>query len=92
MEHWAEAQKTLKNADINADIELPLKIIQNANIPIILTENDTIINTINIEDEIVKDKTKASTFLGKLKTRMTLLLLNMFRVNFNTYIMATQIY
>ena len=69
MEHWAEAQKTLKNADINADIELPLKIIQNANIPIILTENDTIINTINIEDEIVKDKVKSSAFLVKLKSQ-----------------------
>ena len=69
MEHWAEAQKTLKNADINADIELPLKIIQNANIPIILTENDTIINTINIEDEIVKNKAKSSAFLVKLKNQ-----------------------
>jgi hypothetical protein len=69
MEHWAEAQKTLKNADINADIELPLKIIQNANIPIILTENDTIINTINIEDEIVKNKSKSLAFLVKLKNQ-----------------------
>ena len=69
MEHWAEAQKTLKNADINADIELPLKIIQNANIPIILTENDTIINTINIEDEIVKNKAKSAAFLVKLKNQ-----------------------
>jgi signal transduction histidine kinase len=69
MEHWAEAQKTLKNADINTDIELPLKIIQNANIPIILTENDTIINTINIEDEIVKNKAKSAAFLVKLKNQ-----------------------
>ena len=43
MELWAEAQKNLKNVDIDTDIELPLKIIQNANIPIILIEKDSII-------------------------------------------------
>ena len=31
MEIWAEAQKTLKNVDENTDIDLPLKIFQNAN-------------------------------------------------------------
>ncbi|PWA06859.1 sensor histidine kinase [Flavobacterium psychrotolerans] len=69
MEHWAEAQKTLKNADENTDIELPLKIIQNANIPIILTENDSIINTINIEESIVKNKSESLAFLSKLKNQ-----------------------
>jgi signal transduction histidine kinase len=69
MEHWAEAQKTLKNADVNTDIELPLKIIQNARIPIILIENDSILSTKNIDDEIVKNKTQAAAFLAKLKNQ-----------------------
>ncbi|MBL0014462.1 MAG: HAMP domain-containing histidine kinase [Flavobacterium sp.] len=67
MQHWAEAQKTLNNADINTDIELPLKIIQNARIPIILTENNVILSTKNIDDEIVKDKVKVAALLAKLK-------------------------
>lgn len=69
MEHWAEAQKTLKNAGIDTDIELPLKIIQNASIPIILTENDSIINTTNIDEEIVKNKAQSAAFLQKLKNQ-----------------------
>jgi two-component system, sporulation sensor kinase D len=69
MQHWAEAQKTLKNADVDTDIELPLKIIQNASIPIILTENDSIINTTNIDDEILKSKAKSARFLQKLKNQ-----------------------
>lgn len=69
MEHWAEAQKTLKNADVNTDIELPLKIIQNANIPIILTEHDSIINTTNIEEEIVKDPVKLRVLWLQLKNQ-----------------------
>lgn len=67
MQHWAEAQKTLNNADINTDIELPLKIIQNARIPIILTENNIILSTKNIDSEIVKDKVKSEALLAKLK-------------------------
>lgn len=69
MEHWAEAQKTLKNADENTDIELPFKIIQNANIPIILTENDSIISTKNIDEDILKNKSKSLNYLLKLKNQ-----------------------
>ena len=69
MQHWAEAQKTLNNADINTDIELPLKIIQNARIPIILTENDVILSTKNIDSEILKDKKKSSALLSQLKNQ-----------------------
>jgi two-component system, sporulation sensor kinase D len=69
MEHWAEAQKTLNNVDVNTDIELPLKIIQNATIPIIETENDKIINHNNIDEEIVKDSIKLKQFLEKLKSQ-----------------------
>ena len=67
MEIWAEAQKTLKNVDENTDIELPLKIFQNASIPILLIENDTIINSKNIDEEILKNKSESSKLLLKLK-------------------------
>jgi len=68
MNLWANAQKTLINADENTDVELPLQIFSNnTSIPIILTENDSIINTVNIDETIVKDKTKANAFLSDLK-------------------------
>lgn len=69
MEHWAEAQKTLNNAGIDTDIELPLKIIQNARIPIILTENNKILSTKNIDESIVEDKLKSAELLAKLKNQ-----------------------
>ena len=69
MEHWAEAQKTLRNVDVNTDIELPLKIIQNANIPIMVIENDSISNSANIENDVLSDKKKAAKFLTKLKNQ-----------------------
>ena len=69
MEHWAEAQKTLNNAGVDTDIELPLKIIRNARIPIILTENNKILSTKNIEEEIANDSSKSAEMLAKLKNQ-----------------------
>lgn len=69
MEHWAEAQKTLQNAEINTDIELPLKILQNARIPIIMTENNLIINTANIEEDLKKNKANGQRYIQKLKNQ-----------------------
>jgi len=69
MEHWAEAQKTLNNAGVDTDIELPLKIIQNARIPIILTENNKILSTKNVDENIVDDKLKSAELLAKLKNQ-----------------------
>ncbi|MFC5681751.1 sensor histidine kinase [Flavobacterium sp. MAHUQ-51] len=64
----AKAQKTLVNADENTDVELPLQIFKNnTSIPVILTENDSIINTINIDESIINDKEKATQFLAELK-------------------------
>ncbi|MFV8321536.1 sensor histidine kinase [Flavobacterium sp. LB3P21] len=69
MNLWAKAQKTLNNAGENTDVELPLQIFSNnISIPIILTENDRIINTVNIDDAIVKNELKAKDFLSKLKS------------------------
>ena len=69
MQNWAMAQKTVNNADLNTDLELPFQIIQTANIPIIVTEKDSIINTLNIEDNVEKDKSKLYAFLQKLKSQ-----------------------
>ena len=69
MQHWAEAQKTLINASENTDIELPLKIIQNASIPIILTQNDSIINQVNIDDKTVKNKQELKKILQNLQSQ-----------------------
>ncbi len=68
MNLWAKAQKTLINADENTDVELPLQIFStNSSIPIILTENNKIINTVNIEDKIIKSKSESARFLAELK-------------------------
>ena len=68
MNLWANAEKILINAGENTDLELPLQIFSNnTSIPIMLTENDSIINTKNIDDKIVTDKTRASAFLAGLK-------------------------
>ncbi|HLA56146.1 MAG TPA: HAMP domain-containing sensor histidine kinase [Flavobacterium sp.] len=69
MEYWAEAQKTLLNADQNTEVELPFKIIShNTTIPIILTnEKDSIISANNIDDKIMENKASAKRMLLKLK-------------------------
>ena len=67
MEHWALAQKKISTEDLNADLELPFAIIENPRIPIVLTVNDSIVKTINIEENIEKDKQKLAVFLKKLK-------------------------
>ncbi|CAM2866470.1 His Kinase A (phospho-acceptor) domain-containing protein [Flavobacterium succinicans] len=68
MNLWANAQKTLINADENTDVDLPLLIFSNNNsIPIILTENEHIINTVNIDTSIVNNAQKSHLFLQQLK-------------------------
>ncbi|TDP60350.1 sensor histidine kinase [Flavobacterium dankookense] len=67
MKNWALAQKKINTDDLNADLELPFAIIENPTIPIILSINDSITSTINIDDDIVKDKRKLKNYLEKLK-------------------------
>lgn len=68
MNLWAKAQKTLINADANADVELPLQILStNSSIPIILTENNKIINAVNIDEKIIASTTESAHFLADLK-------------------------
>ncbi len=68
MNLWANAHKTLINADENTDVDLPLQIFSNnTSIPIIRTENDSIIDMVNIEEEIENNKLKIKSFLSGLK-------------------------
>ncbi|MEY2693138.1 MAG: Adaptive-response sensory-kinase SasA [Bacteroidota bacterium] len=69
MEYWAEAQKTLLNADENTEVELPFKVISNnKTIPIMLTsQSDSIISTSNIDELTTKDPQLAKDFLATLK-------------------------
>jgi len=54
MSLWANAEKILINAGENTDLELPLQIFSNnTSIPIMLTENDSIINSKNIDEKII---------------------------------------
>ncbi|MFN3752482.1 sensor histidine kinase [Flavobacterium sp.] len=69
MELWAKSQETLINANEYTDVDLPLQIIQTANIPIIVTEKDSIINTKNVDEDILKDKVQLQRFLQKLKNQ-----------------------
>ena len=71
MQNWALAQKKINSADPNADVdmELPFQIIQESNIPIIVTEKDSIINTNKIDPDILKDKVRLYAFLQKLKNQ-----------------------
>lgn len=71
MQNWALAQKKINSADPNADVdmELPFQIIQGPNIPIIVTEKDSIINTNNIDPDILKDKAQLYAYLKKLKNQ-----------------------
>ena len=68
MQLWANAQKTVINANENTDLDLPLEIFSNnSTIPIILTENDSIKNTANIDDETGANESKTRSFLNRLK-------------------------
>ena len=68
MNVWAKAQKTLINANENTELELPLEIFSNnTTIPIILTENDSVKNTVNIDEEIAGDKETLDKFPIRLK-------------------------
>jgi two-component system, sporulation sensor kinase D len=68
MNLWAHAQKTLINADANTDVALPLLIFSNnTSIPILLTEQERIINTVNIDPVIINNPLKAQLFLEQLK-------------------------
>lgn len=78
MEQWADAQKTLQNADLNTDIELPLKIIQNAKIPIMVMEKDCLQNSLNIDENNLNTSAKQNAMLQKLKRQNTPIIMEYF--------------
>ena len=69
MEFWASAQKTLANANENTDIDLPFQIIRNnTTIPIFITDQkDKIIDSKNIDEEIVKDSIALKNYFYSVK-------------------------
>lgn len=71
MELWANAQKSLMNANLDSDIQLPSYIIENnKTIPLILTDKEfKVINTKNIDSLIVKDAAKIKSYFERIKTQ-----------------------
>ncbi len=69
MQVLASAQKSFLKADLeNDNVDLNLEIFQsNTTIPLIITENNAIINNKNIDDYIVKDSIKLHNFWQQLK-------------------------
>jgi two-component sensor histidine kinase len=68
MNLWANAQKSLINAGENTDVDLPLEILSNnSSIPIILTEENKIINTINIDESLGLNSPSTLKILDRLK-------------------------
>ena len=69
MQVWASAQKSLLKADLeNDNIELNQEILSsNKTIPLILTEQNAIINQTNIDESITKDSLKLNAFWQQLK-------------------------
>jgi two-component system, sporulation sensor kinase D len=71
MELLAKAQKTLNNANLNTEVDLPLYIIaNNRTIPLILTDRyDSIKGTNNIDEEIIKDPLKLKKLLAQYRNQ-----------------------
>mgnify|MGYP003396759405 CR=1 FL=1 len=71
MELWAKALKSFRNAELDADVELPTFIMgNNKNIPLILTDKKfNIINSANIDSLITKDSVKIKDYFNGMKNQ-----------------------
>lgn len=69
MELWATAQKSLHNATDDTDVDLAFQIISNnTTIPVIrVDKKDSILGTANIDEDLIKDATKAQNLLQQFK-------------------------
>ena len=68
MNLWANAQKTLINADENTNLDLPLEILNNNNsVPVMLVMYEKIISSVNVPEKILEDKEKSMSYLKNLK-------------------------
>jgi len=69
MNLWANAQKTLVNADENTDLDLPLNILNNnTSVPVMLTMYNKVISSVNVPEEVLADKKKSMSYLRNLKS------------------------
>ncbi len=69
MNLWANAQKTLVNANENTDLDLPLDILNNnTTVPVMLTMYDKVISSVNVPEEILADDNKSMAYLKNLKS------------------------
>jgi len=69
MNLWANAQKTLVNADENTDLDLPLNILNNnTSVPVMLTMYNKVISSVNVPEEVLADKKKSMSYLKNLKS------------------------
>lgn len=69
MNLWANAQKTLVNADENTDLDLPLNILNNnTSVPVMLTMYNKVISSVNVPEEVLADKQKSMSYLKNLKS------------------------
>ncbi|MDL2141515.1 HAMP domain-containing sensor histidine kinase [Flavobacterium tructae] len=68
MNLWANAQKTLVNADENTDLDLPLEIINNnTSVPVMLTMYDKVISSVNVPEEVLQNNESTLSYLKNLK-------------------------
>ncbi|WP_264526285.1 MULTISPECIES: HAMP domain-containing sensor histidine kinase [unclassified Flavobacterium] len=68
MNLWANAQKTLVNADENTDLDLPLEIINNnTSVPVMLTMYDKVISSVNVPEEVLQNEKSTLSYLKNLK-------------------------
>lgn len=68
MNIWANAQKTIINADEYTELDLPLAITNsNTSVPVMLVMYGKIINSKNVPDYIMNDKKESMSFLKNLK-------------------------
>jgi two-component system, sporulation sensor kinase D len=71
MELWAKALKSFRNAELDADVELPTFIMgNNKNIPLILTDKKlNIINSANIDSLVTNDSIKLKDYFNGMKNQ-----------------------
>ena len=68
MNLWANAQKTLINADENTDLDLPLEIINNnTSVPVMLVMYNKVISSVNVPEHVINDRKESVKFLNNLK-------------------------
>ncbi len=68
MNLWAKAQISLLNSTANSDVELPFQVLSNnTTIPIILTEHDSIVSAVNIDEKIIKNPKEVQAILYRFK-------------------------